>query len=79
MTDIESVLVKCPNCGNTLAASLAGLSLVKHRGREWAGFVVSIRCEECGHVWKPEQSGNQVEVGKLETYGSIQIPDKADS
>lgn len=55
MTDIESVLVKCPHCGNTLAATFAGLSLVQHRGRQWSGFVVSIKCELCGQVWKPEQ------------------------
>jgi|GEM_PF-6506145 len=49
---MRRVLLRCI-CGNTLAAEIAGLTVVRHRGREWAGFVVSIRCERCGRIWRP--------------------------
>ncbi|HEV2124215.1 MAG TPA: hypothetical protein VGW38_15755 [Chloroflexota bacterium] len=47
----EGPLITCPN-GHTLGALVAGMTVIRHRGREWVGIPLSIRCE-CGAVWQP--------------------------
>lgn len=48
----ERRLIRCNNCGTVLAAEVAGLSVVTHRGREWVGQVISMKCS-CGEIWRP--------------------------
>lgn len=48
-------VIRCPQCGKILGARVAGEMVIRHRGREWVGQAVSIRCERCGAVWRGEQ------------------------
>jgi hypothetical protein len=43
------------DCGNVLGEEAAGYLLIRHGGREWLGIALSIRCEECGAVWRPDR------------------------
>jgi phage FluMu protein Com len=48
----ERRLIRCDECGNILAAEVAGLSIVTSQGKEWTGWVVSIKCPNCRTVWR---------------------------
>lgn len=43
----------CRDCGNLLGVEAAGYLSVRHGGRELLCIALSIRCEDCGAVWRP--------------------------
>lgn len=46
--------LRCDACGRVLGEWAAGLLVMRHRGREVViRAIESIRCEQCGRVWKP--------------------------
>jgi hypothetical protein len=65
---IDRLFVKCPRCGNTLAAVAGGCFVTKHRGREYVMDrpPVSIRCDLCPGVWRrPDQTDAEL-MGNVE-------------
>jgi hypothetical protein len=49
-------LVRCGACGTVLAAEVAGLLYVQHRGRKILGRILSIVCDRCGARWLAEDA-----------------------
>ena len=52
-TEDRTLLVVCPDCGNTLGRRVRELVVSQHRGRIWAGQPEGITCELCGAIWRP--------------------------
>lgn len=48
--------IRCSNCdqvlGETIGPAYSGLVLIKHKGREITCVVTTIRCDECGTIWR---------------------------
>lgn len=63
-------VVRCPRCGKTLGAIVAGEMVIRHRGREWIGRASSIRCERCGAIWQATEGKDGQEQGQLADRGS---------
>lgn len=48
---------RCPDCGNTLGEWIADRFVMRKRGREIVcGDVDSVKCEECGGIYRPAAS-----------------------
>jgi len=46
-------VVRCVTCRNILGQVNAGAIISRHKGRQFtAQLPASIRCEECGSVWR---------------------------
>lgn len=55
----ERRLVRCNGCGTILCAEVAGVSVVTRRSKhgktyEWVGYVLSMKCDQCGANWRPD-------------------------
>lgn len=69
-------VIECASCGQilgeTLGPAYTGLVAQRHKGRESVFIPITIRCEQCGTVWRPPQASIAVLAnGVIETKAGM--------